>query len=197
MMEPPSSTKVFFLTSYRSPASGSLATHYINATAIQTQAKGIWNYIGCFQDGMWVDQRSSPAQRTLDGISFDWSDYKTMTNQQCADLCGGLGYSHFGTEFCWCQISFLPLTSLHFGQTLSLILTLNILDAQCFCGNNINLQASLIGQKNCSTPCDGNKTEACGGIWTMSIFQSNSPMVHNLLLPTLTSMIRFWKEITV
>lgn len=99
--------KGFFLTSYRSSDSAS-KTHYINATAIQIQAGDVFNYLGCFQDSMWVDQSSGLARRTLDGISFDWSHNKTMTNQHCADLCSGLGYSYFGTEYCWFQLSSLP-----------------------------------------------------------------------------------------
>lgn len=35
------------------------------------------------------------------------------------------------------------------------------------------------------------------GCWNMSVFQSNLPMVPNLFLPKLTSVIRFWKETTV
>jgi hypothetical protein len=72
------------------------ATHYINATTIQTGAGILWDYIGCYQDAIWSNTGPGPEGRTLNGLSINWIG--NMTNELCADNCAA--YQYFGTEYC-------------------------------------------------------------------------------------------------
>jgi len=130
---------------HRSSDSAQRATHYINATTIQTGTDILWDYAGCYQDAIWNNTGPGPEGRTLVGISINWYGDWNMTNELCADACAG--YQYFGTEF----------------------------HSQCFCGNKINPQANLSSENNCNTPCDGNLDEICGGAWNMSIYQNMGP----------------------
>jgi hypothetical protein len=91
------------LTSSRSSDSGQKATHYINATTIQTGAGVEWDYVGCYQDAIWNDTGPGPEGRTLNGMSLNWTG--NMTNELCADACAD--YRYFGTEYCQCRTSLL------------------------------------------------------------------------------------------
>jgi hypothetical protein len=89
------------LTFSRSSDSAQRATHYINATTIQTGTDILWDYAGCYQDAIWNNTGPGPEGRTLVGISINWYGGWNMTNELCADACAG--YQYFGTEFRECQ----------------------------------------------------------------------------------------------
>lgn len=43
--------------------------------------------------------------------------------------------------------------------------------SQCFCGNQLFFGAAVTGPApNCQMPCAGNKTEMCGGAWSLNLY---------------------------
>ena len=81
-----------------------------------------------------------------------------------------------------CLALMVPLSEVVCLQSSFFRIQLNISVAQCFCVNRVISQATLTGEKSYETPCDGNKTQACGGARHMRIFQSKSSIVANFLL---------------
>jgi hypothetical protein len=161
----PSFLIVFYLNS--PPTSTLQPPIFQNATDLQAPAGTLWHYNGCWEDHFWDgEDASSPKTRTLGGESIAWDN---MTLEICAEECKE--YEYFGVEFC----KSVP-------NGLKCILTLcDLLDTQCFCGNEINPQANLSANANCNLQCNGNGSEVCGGAWNMSIWQSKSCMICHII----------------
>lgn len=82
------------------------------------------------------------SPRSLSGIQFAWWGEK-MTSSGCAKYCAARGFSIAGTEN----------------------------GGQCFCGNKLE-KSEQKPDTDCSTPCEGNAKETCGGPGRMSLFKS-------------------------
>lgn len=86
--------------------------------------------------------------RTLQAGGTD-SFYKgDVSRQKCVDYCTPKGYSLSGTED---------------GQ-------------ECFCGNSLTTHARRLPETACSTPCQGEKGDSCGGAWAVSIYMQEKQM---------------------
>jgi hypothetical protein len=69
-----------------------------------------------------------------------------MTVEQCVAECKGNGYRYAGLEY--------------YGE--------------CFCGASVANGAQLLDDSHCSFPCNGNKSETCGGDKTLSVWQDTT-----------------------
>ncbi|KAK5990459.1 WSC domain-containing protein [Cladobotryum mycophilum] len=76
-----------------------------------------------------------------------------MTNQECVSYCFGKGLPYAGTEYY----------------------------TQCFCGSALATGGVKGNEADCSTPCGGNATEACGGPNRLTLYtttQISGPQVN-------------------
>ncbi|CDZ96275.1 Glycoside hydrolase, family 71 [Phaffia rhodozyma] len=84
------------------------------------------------------------AGRALTGYTY--SDTAGMTNAACAATCLAKGYTFSGTEYSY----------------------------QCYCGYGISNSQTIVGDASCTASCAANATEACGGNYLLTVFQSTS-----------------------
>jgi hypothetical protein len=104
-------------------------------------------YIGCYED---------KTQRLLDGLgegdlAYDYPQSYLMSSQMTASVCGnfcaGLKFQYSGVEE---------------GN-------------QCFCGNTLPPQLFVDAQTACTTPCSGDSSMTCGGVWSIELYQTSPP----------------------
>ncbi|KAK7924877.1 WSC domain-containing protein [Apiospora marii] len=89
-----------------------------------------------------------PNGRTLS--SDNKYDQGKMTVEECLAYCDSNGYRYAGAEYYY----------------------------QCFCGDTIATGSKMVADSSCNTPCDGNKTETCGGAGFLSLYtnpKNNGP----------------------
>ena len=66
-----------------------------------------------------------------------------MMNDKCASFCFEKGFSFFGTE--WYD--------------------------ECYCGNKLAAGGVEARESDCSTPCKGDKNQACGGSNRLTLYK--------------------------
>ncbi|RDL41181.1 uncharacterized protein BP5553_01160 [Venustampulla echinocandica] len=85
------------------------------------------------------------ANRVLKGVEFADVGQHSVTNTKCVDYCGKRGFSMAGTEY----------------------------GGQCFCGNSL-VKTTKIDDSRCSMPCEGDKSQVCGGAKALSIYTNSA-----------------------
>lgn len=114
-----------------------------------------WTNQGCWQDG--------PNGRIMP--TYQAPDDPALTQQKCAQLCSGQGYSVSGTEYY----------------------------QQCFCGNAIyNGGVASPDDSNCATPCAGDSDEMCGGAGYLTIYSDGPPSTFQPPVPQTAGLNGTW-----
>ncbi|XP_065945052.1 uncharacterized protein [Magallana gigas] len=67
----------------------------------------------------------------------------TMTVDSCRKTCTDLKFKYYGVEY----------------------------SSQCFCGNQL-LNVRKMREGDCLKPCDGDRTQACGGNWRIAVYEN-------------------------
>jgi hypothetical protein len=67
-----------------------------------------------------------------------------ISNTLCVSYCKSKGWALAGTEY----------------------------GGQCYCGNSLTGSA-LLEDSSCSLPCEGEKSETCGGDWSLSVYSAD------------------------
>lgn len=67
-----------------------------------------------------------------------------ISNTNCVTYCKSKGWALAGTEY----------------------------GGQCYCGNSLT-GSELLEESACSAPCEGEKTETCGGGWALSVYSAD------------------------
>ncbi|XP_052106228.1 zonadhesin-like isoform X16 [Mytilus californianus] len=75
---------------------------------------------------------------------------KGMTVQKCQQFCGQKGFKFAGVEYGY----------------------------ECFCGNVLRKDRKR-KERDCKTPCSGNKQQICGGTWRISIYTAKTSKCMN------------------
>jgi WSC domain len=83
------------------------------------------------------------------------TNWANITNQVCINWCSTLNYTMAGTQS----------------------------GSQCFCGNSLGASA-LLDSSGCTTPCNGDTTQACGGDSTISLYSSNTVSPGSFVTPS-------------
>jgi hypothetical protein len=107
-------------------------------------------YLGCFADN--VDARA---------LNAAFGVHDSMTGEMCIGFCAGLGYMVAGTGE-----SFPLQEAQHWDMAPDTSLEWS---TQCFCGRSIRTLVSR-PDSECSMPCAGNSTQACGGPIRLSVY---------------------------
>lgn len=68
-----------------------------------------------------------------------------MTNQVCTQYCFNKGFPYAGSEY--------------YGE--------------CYCGNALAKGGVLANDDDCSTPCNGNATQPCGGPNRLTLYKTS------------------------
>ncbi|XP_071953743.1 uncharacterized protein [Antedon mediterranea] len=117
-----------------------------------------WKEIGCFQDNnnrilpdLKCDESTTEICRHClnDTGQYFCADYHGMTVDLCLQVCCGYGYTYAGLQN---------------GD-------------QCFCGHE-SADYSRYGEKpstDCSSECEGNAGQDCGGIFNMKVYECIYP----------------------
>ncbi|KAF8860151.1 hypothetical protein BDZ45DRAFT_688777 [Acephala macrosclerotiorum] len=93
----------------------------------------------------WISQGCYiDVGRTLTGAGYD--NNTGMTDESCISYCEKLGYIYAGTEYA----------------------------EECYCGDSLASGSGPAPASDCSTPCSGNATEACGGGNRLNLYWSGT-----------------------
>lgn len=65
-----------------------------------------------------------------------------MTSEGCAYVCGLSNHLYYGLEY----------------------------SDECWCGNNVSPNASIVSSATCNMPCKGNSSETCGGSLLLNLY---------------------------
>lgn len=107
----------------------------------------MYRYGGCFNETTEIPG-SSMTRAMQDGKMEELNG--TMTVESCLDFCGhngtGTSYKFAGLEY----------------------------SRECWCGVRLSALAVRLPDSECDTPCDGNKTVACGGSLKLSVYNLTS-----------------------
>ncbi|KAH8900419.1 glyoxal oxidase like protein [Thozetella sp. PMI_491] len=95
----------------------------------------------------WISQGCyTDVGRTIGDASY--TDQISMTDESCIAFCASKGYRYAGTEY------------YH----------------ECYCGSELASGAAQVADSDCSYPCAGNASEACGGSSLLNLFFSTVPL---------------------
>ncbi|KAL7409262.1 hypothetical protein BDY24DRAFT_372641 [Mrakia frigida] len=120
-----------------------------------TNTAGGWTSLGCTQDG---------SARALTGYTVDLGAGATIEGGLL--VCQKKGFSLAGLQYI---VEELVLT---FVCQICLIVRSG---SQLFCGNSFaNSLGGTISSSSCSSPCLGNPSETCGGMYTSSTYSLSS-----------------------
>ncbi|KAF2655100.1 WSC-domain-containing protein [Lophiostoma macrostomum CBS 122681] len=109
-------------------------------------------------------------------LPFNFYTGRPITNANCVSFCSNHGYYVAGTEY----------------------------SGECWCGSSIIPGDTLAPDADCSMPCKGDSTEACGGPNRLTVYETASTFVdpgimgfHSLgcwtLQPACGSSPQYWK----
>eukprot|EP00092_Neocalanus_flemingeri_P088084 GFUD01111255.1.p1 GENE.GFUD01111255.1~~GFUD01111255.1.p1 ORF type:complete len:161 (-),score=6.28 GFUD01111255.1:146-607(-) len=110
----------------------------------------------------------------------DWRAYPTVFNGQCVKDTGervlDAGYVALNDvntpELCIKKCKDMPKSNL--PDTIPGFKLAGVqYGYQCFCGSAVT-PLWLVPKDECATPCPGNATENCGGVWHMNVFATGN-----------------------
>ncbi|KAF3765004.1 hypothetical protein M406DRAFT_70487 [Cryphonectria parasitica EP155] len=172
-----SSTRTITLTEVTAAAAAdtTTASNVVPAPRVMTKAGKMYSFEGCFGHG----KHESIGEILGPGYTAPWA--ANMSLSLCLNMCnsaaaaggggGGGGGDSNGT-------SSLPYVGVSDGES-------------CYCSATLTTTAPIAPTSNCTIPCVGNKTEACGGRAFMSIYKLASdnstavaPKINNAPLPS-------------
>lgn len=85
-----------------------------------------------------------------------------MTSERCVKFCFAKGYPYAGTEY----------------------------HTECYCGTKVATGGSKAVEGECSTPCGGNATQACGGPKRLTLYQTT-----DIVGPTVNPELDGWVSV--
>ncbi|OLN88507.1 WSC domain-containing protein-like protein 1 [Colletotrichum chlorophyti] len=114
----------------------------------------------------WKDQGCWVDNMNGRILPFQLPDDQSMTLASCANACSAAGYQVAGAEW----------------------------HTQCFCGDAIyNGGILATDPTTCNTPCEGKKTEMCGGGNRMTIMSETTPKTYLPPAPVKTGLNGSWE----